>query len=334
MGWSSAFAVVLAFWSCTQKKASIVVGVQSEPMGGTISSMRILVRVDGAVVHDEMLLPPLRSPLSFPRPWEARFRGGGGGDSVIDVQVDAFDAARPETPLIRRQASTRFVPGRETLLRIGLEARCIVYPSPPRPPGSPPGPLNGPTCHGAETCIRGVCQSDVVPSDKLEPYEARWATHTPDLCKPQDGGVPTLEVGTGETAFSAVTRGQMLRAEPGPQGGHHIWIAVRSQNVAQRGATTTISAVQSDTGTAIAASVFQFPFDPAGAGSCQLYGLRYQLDNGGIDYTQFLGKPLDVSVSVIDASGARATASAHIEVAPDLALGSEPALPHRSAADR
>ncbi len=311
-----------------------MVGVQSEPMGGAISSMRIRVKVDGAVVDDETLLPPLRSPLSFPRPWEARFRGEGGGDSVIDVEVDAFDAARPETPLIRRQASTRFVPGRETLLRIGLEARCIVYPSPPRPQGSPPGPLNGPTCHGAETCIRGVCQSDFVPSDKLEPYGARWATHTPDLCKPPDGGAPALEVGTGEAAFSAVTRGQVLRAEPGPQGGHHIWVAVRSENVAQRGATTTISAVQPGTGTAIPASVFQFPFDPAGAGSCQLYGLRYQLDNGGIDYTQFLGKPLDVTVSVMDASGAHATAGAHIQVAADLAPGSEPVVTHRSAGDR
>jgi hypothetical protein len=118
-----------------------------------------------------------------------------------------------------------------------------------------------------------------------------------------------------------LTRGQVLEPEPGPQGGHHIWIAVRMQNMNQAGSTTKIFAVQPDTGTAIPPSAFAFPFDPDEGGYCQLYGLRYQLDNGGIDYTQFLGKALDVTATVVDSAGAKATSSARIQVAADVAGG-------------
>jgi hypothetical protein len=313
-------ALTLASSSCTSKKATLVVGIQSEPMGGALASLHVVVKVDGVVAREERMFPPERSPLAFPRPWEGRLTAGTGGDGVVDVEVEAFDAVKSDAPLLRRLATTRFVPGRETLLRIQLEPRCIVYPSPPRPAGSPPGPLNGPTCDAPATCIRGSCQSSFIPPDKLEPYAPRWASHAPDMCKPSDGGSPTLQVGTGQSRYSAVTRGQVLRAEPGPQGGHHIWIALRMQNMTQTGSTTTISAVQPDTGTTIPPSAFLFPFDPDEGGYCQLYALRYQLDNGGIDYAQFLGKPLDVTATLVDAEGAMATSSARIQVAAELAF--------------
>ena len=60
------------------------------------------------------------------------------------------------------------------------------------------------------------------------------------------------------------------------------------------------------------------PTRPTKAGFCKLYGIRYQLDNGGIDYKQFLGKPLDVIVTVTDPSGTSATTTARIQVAPTL----------------
>jgi hypothetical protein len=49
-----------------------------------------------------------------------------------------------------------------------------------------------------------------------------------------------------------------------------------------------------------------------------LYGIRYQLDNEGIDYKQFLGKPLDLTVSVTDPAGATATATTRVQIAPTL----------------
>jgi len=86
----------------------------------------------------------------------------------------------------------------------------------------------------------------------------------------------------------------------------------------QAGSTTQVSAVQPGTGTAIPSSSFAFTFDPDEGGYCKLYGLRYQLENGGIDYKQFLGKPLDVTTTVVDALGQMASSTAHINVAPTL----------------
>jgi hypothetical protein len=314
------FTALLLSSSCGSKKAVVVVGVQSEPMGGLISIVHIVVRVAGVVVKEETLRRGDRAPLAFPRPWEARLSSAKDGNDEVEVEVDAFDAARPETPLLTRHAETHFVPGREMLLRLSLEARCIVYPSPPRPPGSPPGPLNGPTCEAPTTCIRGSCQSSIVVPTKLESYAPSWSNHTPDVCKSDDGGSPSVSVGTGQTRYASLSERQVLWAEPGPQGGHHLWIAVRMRNLSQRSSTTTLSAVQPGSGTAIPPSAFAFELDPDEEGYCQLYGLRYQLDNGGIDYTQFLGKPLEVTATVIDSSGAKATAIARVEVAKDLAV--------------
>ncbi len=296
----------------------MVVGVQSERMGGAISRLHVLVKMGGVVVRDEVLRPPDRAPLAFPRPWELRLTASHDEGEVVDVLVEGFDAVK-ETPILTRLASTRFVPNREVLLRIQLESRCIVYPIPARAPGSPPAPLTGPTCNAPETCIRGACQASVVPPERLEPYSATWATHTPDLCVAVDGGAPSVSVGTGQLRYSALSPGQVLQAEPGPQGGHHVWIAVRTENMRQVGSVTTLSGVQPGSGSVIPPATFAFPFDPDIGGSCQLYGLRYQLDNEGVDYAQFLGKPLDVTATVVDASGAKASSHARIQVAPDLA---------------
>ena len=62
---------------------------------------------------------------------------------------------------------------------------------------------------------------------------------------------------------------------------------------------TTITGVQPGANLAAPATAFVFTFDPDEGGYCKLYGLRYQLDNGGIDWHQFLGKPLDLTVVVL-----------------------------------
>jgi hypothetical protein len=90
------------------------------------------------------------------------------------------------------------------------------------------------------------------------------------------------------------------------------------KNIKQTLTTTRIEGVEPETGTTIPPSTFVFTYAPDSAGYCKLYGLRYQLDNGGIDYKQFLGKPLDVSVTVTDPSGSTAKSTARIQVAPTL----------------
>ena len=90
------------------------------------------------------------------------------------------------------------------------------------------------------------------------------------------------------------------------------------KNLKQAGSITRISGVQPDTKTPIPPTTLAFTYAPDEGGYCKLYGIRYQLDNEGIDYKQFLGKPLDVSVTVTDSGGSKATATSHIQIAPTL----------------
>lgn len=313
------FALAVASAGCRKADpTAIIVGVQSEAMGGVVSALHIVVRVAGAVVVDETLKPQRGSRVGFPQPWEKRLSGDGKGTAPVDVEVDAIGSPDSSTPLFTRLSSTHFVPGRVALLRVPLEARCIVYPTVDRGSSKVPGPLNGPTCTAPATCIMGLCQFSAVDARNLESYTKDWPANAPDRCKPRNGGPPALQVGTGQSYYLPLTSGQTLQAEAGPQGGHHIWIAVRMKNMKQAGSTTRVSAVQPDTGTVIPSSTFAFTFERDEGGYCKLYGLRYQLDNGGIDYTQFLGKPLDVTTTVVDGAQATASSTVRIQVAPTL----------------
>ena len=207
-----------------------------------------------------------------------------------------------------------FVAGKHSLLRIRLEQRCEQY-----PPGS--SGISGPACAAPQTCIGGSCASDTVAPASLEPYSTGWPTLLPDVCRPANPGPPQVIVGAGQSDFLPLVDGQVLQAEKGPQGGHHIYVAVRMKNLAQAGSITTISGVQPGTNVAIPSTAFVFTFDPDEGGYCKLFGLRYQLDNGGIDYTQFLGKPLDLTIKVQDRDGATATGVAHVQIDPTILGG-------------
>jgi hypothetical protein len=108
----------------------------------------------------------------------------------------------------------------------------------------------------------------------------------------------------------------MITAERGPQGGHHIYVGVRMSGMSQSQSTITIRGVQPNTSLSIPPTAFILSLDRQPDGWCETYGLRYQLDNGGTDYTQFLGKPLDLSADVEDVNGQHATDTVVVLVAP------------------
>jgi hypothetical protein len=54
----------------------------------------------------------------------------------------------------------------------------------------------------------------------------------PPECPTHDGA--TFELGTGDTAFEPLVEDQDLAITPGPQGGCHFWLAVRTAGFAQR----------------------------------------------------------------------------------------------------
>jgi hypothetical protein len=296
----------------------LTIGVQSDPMGGLVGALHVVIKVADQVVDDEVIKPPHGSKVGFPQPWEKKLTPPGASDAPIDLQVDALGDPNNPVPLLTRRASTHFVPGASSLLRTQLESRCLVYPVVPRGTSKVPGPISGPACTAPATCIQGVCQSATVPPQALEPYAASWPTNAPDRCKPKNAGPPVLQIGTGQSYYRPFLKDQVLQAEAGPQGGHHIWIATRMKNLKQAGSTTKITGVQPDTGLTIPATTLAFGYAPDEGGFCKLYGIRYQLDNEGIDYKPFLGKPLDVTVTVTDAAGATATTTSRVNIAPTL----------------
>jgi hypothetical protein len=278
----------------------VIVGVQSEPLSGSLDSIRLVTTLNGSTHTDERFGPdalPHEVKLSPPN---------GDVNAAIGAQVFGFLSVAGTQPLLVRTAETGFVPGQTVLLRLLLQGQCLL---------ALPGLVGGPSCTAPQTCVAGVCRDDHTSPQDLEPYAPNWAASTPDICKPINGGPPVLQVGTGQTDYLPLNDGDTVQAEQGPQGGHHIWIAVRQQNLKQTGSTTTITSVQPGSGLIGPRTAFAFTFEQDQGGFCKLYGLRYQLDVDGTDYHLFLGQPLDVTVTVADPTMAKATGVAHVNIA-------------------
>jgi len=313
MGKTPYAAALLGFLACSPSPSSpqtmVVVGIQSEPFSGAIETLHIVTTLGGAPNSDETI-------AATALPHEVRVTPvGGDTTATIAVEVDGYESATwtagsSDPPLLVRTAETSFVLGQTELLRVLLQGQCLLA-----LPGGPPG---APSCTAPQTCIAGACASDMVPPSSLEPYTPGWASYIPDVCKPANAGPPVVQVGTGQTDYLPLTDGETVQAEQGPQGGHHIWIAVRQQNLAQQGSTTTITSVQPGTNLAGPSMAFVFTFEPDEGDFCKLFGLRYQLDLDGTDYHLFLGQPLQVTVVIADPTGATGTGVANIQVAPTL----------------
>ncbi len=288
---------------------SVVVGIQSEGLTGALGTLHVVTTL-GTVVSSDVLIPPAVLP------YEVRVTDPGGeANEAVAVRVEGYQASgwtpgSSEPPLLVRAAETHFVAHETSLLRVMLEGQCLL--------GLPGGPPGAPSCASPQTCIDGACQADAVPAQALEPYASDWAIEAPDICKPAHAGAPVVQVGTGQTDYLPTAAGQTVQMEQGPQGGHHVWIAVRQENLKQSGSVTTVTSVVPLTGLAGPRSSFAFTFDTDEGGFCKLFGLRYQLDVDGTDYREFLGKPLDVTVTIKDASGATGVGLAHLNIDPQL----------------
>jgi hypothetical protein len=305
----SALAVQAILAACSTgpgapQETAIVVGIQSEPLAGALNAMVVSntvgTRTDSFGFSASDL--PLERKVVAP---------SGDPSAALRVEVDGYPGAAGATmPLLVRTAETHFVPGKTMLLRMMLQGGCLL--------GLPGGPPGGPMCTAPQTCINRACASDLVAPQSLEPYAPGWETNVPDICKPLDAGPPVVQVGTGQTDYLPLVTGQTVQMEAGPQGGHHIWIATRQENLKQAGTTTTITSTQPGTGIVGPRMSFVFDFEQDQGGFCKLYGLRYQVDVDGADYHQFLGKPLDVTVTLKDTTGTIGVGHATVNIDPTL----------------
>ena len=221
-------AVVLALAGCKHPAppdgTKVIVGVQSEPMGGIVSALHIVVRVAGDVVDDETLSPPHGSRVGFPQPWEKAISGEGKGTAKVEVAVEALGGPG-QPPLITRLASTQFVPGKVSLLRVQLESRCVVYP-PPRPEARFPGPLSGPVCAAPRRASTGSAIRLTFRRGGLEPYATNWPRRTRRRCRPvewrarrADGDRPVLLLAPARVRRSKPRRGRKAVTTSGSRRG-------------------------------------------------------------------------------------------------------------------
>jgi hypothetical protein len=291
--------------------ATLVVGVQGQPgLTGVVAALRVATTVDGAPTQSALYSVTDPTPL-LPQEIKIEQPQGAEGKRVA-IRIDGFakpgigasPAPSDPAPVLTRIADAPFVCGETRLVRLRLEAQCLV--------AGFPGAF-APSCTPPQSCQAGRCVSGTLLAQDLEPYAANWADDAPDACKPANAGPPEVLLGTGQTDFHPIGV-DPINPEKGPQGGHHLWIAVRMKNLKQAGSTTTLTAVQPDSGITLPVTSFVFTFDRDDGGYCKLFGLRYQLDNAATPVETFLGKPLDVTAEVKDATGLSAKSTVRVNV--------------------
>lgn len=292
----------------------LVVGVQSPELGAYAGSFHIVVKRDGTVVKDETVTVTPGASTVIARTVDV--------DGPIGSRVEALAEALPPgggAPVISRLAVTHIAPGTR-LLRLRLDTRCASLPD----PGG--GAPLGVTCTAPVTCIAGACTSSEVPEDQLEDFAPGWETAPPpDACRPARPGPPEVILGTGQTDYATLGDDQELALEQGPQGGHHIWMAVRMKNLRQSGSTTTVRGVVEGGPPDVPPLAVVFTFDRDEGSYCKVYGLRFQLDATGLgpdgyplpqpDKRLFLGKRVAVTAEVVDSTGARASSTRTVKLA-------------------
>lgn len=189
-------------------------------------------------------------------------------------------------------ANARFVPGQAKLVRTRFALTCD-----PASCSATAGCADaGLACNDGDTAVTG-----------LPDYDPHWKD---DTCA--SAGPPGLEIGAGNGPFAPVADGATVAAERGPQGGAHVWLAVRQTGLARSAATVIVRARQPG-GLEALPTGFRMPFDV----KCMHSGIRFQLiDANDHGFQPFLGKPLDVVVEVTDASGKKASATKHLVIGP------------------
>jgi hypothetical protein len=123
-----------------------------------------------------------------------------------------------------------------------------------------------------------------------------------DPCRPSSGGATEVIVGQGQSDYMPLADGDVVQVQTGPQGGHHVWVAIRTRNLHEMGSTTATSGHFPDLGVDVGPFKVIFDLSPDTGGYCKLYGLRFQLDQQ-VPIQTLLGHPLDLAVTVSDTDG-------------------------------
>jgi hypothetical protein len=286
----SAGLVLLLLAACGGPTGTIVVGVTTNMrLGVDFDAIHVVMHAGGATVLDEVqqVSGGAGAPLTLPE--ELRFTELPAG-TAVDVELTALEIVGPSSStLATRSAATSIVAGETLLLALNLDYHCVVAPG-----------ATAPTCAAPLTCVAGACQDDQVDPSTLPAYTPSWADATSsDPCK-LPGSTPVVIVGQGQADYLPMTDGETAQVYQGPQGGHHIWVAIRTKGLTMSGSITSVTGHFPDLNVDVGPFSVIFDLMPDEGGYCKLYGLRFQLDEVE-PIAGLLGHPLDVKVTVTDA---------------------------------
>ncbi len=274
---------------------AVTIGLTSDFRAGTdITRLAINMTVDGALLDESDLSLGGSTPdVEFPA--EFTFDKVANG-AVLDFHVRGFEG---DELRVDRHVQTTAIAGRHLLLRLRLESLCMIFSA----TTSDPQP-SAPSCDDAtETCVGGKCASFAVDAATLEEYQSSWHEQFGDDCKPLGDDEPIVLVGEGQTDYLPMADDAVAQVEAGPQGGHHIWVAIRIKNLHKSGSITSVGGEIPELNLTIPPLKVVFTMDLDEGGFCKLYGLRFQLDIAGDDIQTMLGKRLKVKVEVRDEAG-------------------------------
>lgn len=128
---------------------------------------------------------------------------------------------------------------------------------------------------------------------------------------PTDAGMPTLEVGTGEGAFSTFTDGDTLDLVRGCQGLQHVWIAIRTTGLNRRGVIVDLSFVRDRDGAVVSNPfVVRLSLDEQPDGTQVQAGLTLVVP----EPDQAIGEPLTLHATVTDQDGIELSSERAVQI--------------------
>lgn len=125
-----------------------------------------------------------------------------------------------------------------------------------------------------------------------------------DPCK-LDGQQPLVVVGEGRDAYAPLAEGAVMPIEAGPQGGHHVWVALRTKGLGSRGSVISITGRADEIPATVGPFNTIFELHPAADGWCEVSGVRFQIDQE-IPVEMFDGKMMSLTARVSDKASAAA----------------------------
>jgi hypothetical protein len=269
--------------ACGASEGEIVFGITTEiPQSLVLTRVQTSLTVDGSEIDAASY-----EGASLDFPFEVA-SGPQADGSRVELRLEGYGGGEL---LVTRTAATTVMSDRKILLEVTLEDECI-----------------GIECGDAETCISGSCADPLEDAAQLPEYYDKWGGgETGDRCEP--GGDPLVIVGEGQSDYHAIEDGAVLDVEAGPQGGYHVWVAVRIKNLRQSGSVTEVSGVFPALEYAPPPLQVVFTFDPDEGDYCKLYGLRFRLDDADHPIESLLGETLELTVKVSDQDEDAAEAS-------------------------